>query len=75
MSATPFSLPPAPTDLKDLLISSSQHAFHAEFGRSLKKPKSGRDGIYIGFRSGSRDSMRSLDFKKPMGDKKVPYCL
>jgi hypothetical protein len=75
MLVTPLPCPPASADLKDLLISSSHHAFHAQLGRSMKKPGSAGDGIYVGFRSGSRDSMRSLDFKKPMGDKKVPYCL
>jgi hypothetical protein len=75
MLATPFSFPPAPTDLKDLLVSCSEHAFHAEFGRGMKKPGSGRDGIDVGFRSRGRDSMRSLDFKKTMSDKKIPYCL
>jgi len=75
MLATPLSCPPASADLKDLLISSSHHAFHAQLGRGMKKPGSGRDGIYVGFRGGSRDSMRSLNFKKPLGDKKDPYCL
>jgi hypothetical protein len=75
MLATPFSFPPAPTDLKDLFISGSHHALHAEFGRGMKKPGSGGDGIDVGFRSRSRDSMRGLDLKKPLGDKKISYRL
>jgi hypothetical protein len=71
--AASFSFPPAPTDLKDLLISCSQHPFHAEFGRGVKKPGSGRDGGYVGFRCRGRDSMRSLDFKKTLSDKNISY--
>jgi hypothetical protein len=74
MLATPFSFPPAPTDLKDLLISCSQHPFHAEFGRGMKKPGSGRDGIDVGFRSRGRDSMWGLNFKKILRNKKFPDC-
>jgi len=75
MLATPFSFPPAPTDLKDLLISCSQHAFHAEFGRGMKKPGSGRDGINVGFKCRGRDAVRGLYFQVALIDKKTPYFL
>jgi len=73
--ATPFSFPPAPADLKDLLISCSEHAFHAEFGRGMKKPRSRRGGIYVGFRSRSRDAVRGLYFQVALIDKKTPCFL
>jgi hypothetical protein len=38
MKGSPFSIPPAPADLKDLLIACGKKPLHAEFGRRVKEP-------------------------------------
>jgi hypothetical protein len=70
--ASPLSLPPAPADLKDLLISRGKHALHAKLGRSVKKPFSRRNRIDIRFRGWSGYPMRGLYFEVPPIRKEEP---
>jgi len=70
--ASPFSFPPAPTDLEDSVIPGSQKPFHAELGRRMEEPVSGRDRIDVRFRSGSGNAMRGFDLKVTVVDEETP---
>jgi len=75
MLATPFSLPPAAADLKDLLVSCGKHTLHAEFRRGMEKPRTGRDGVDVGFGWRGRDTVRRLDFQISPADEKLSCAL
>jgi hypothetical protein len=75
MLTSSFSLSPATTDLKNLLIACGQHTLHAEFRGGMKEPCTRSESVNMGFRCRSGDAVRGFYLEKTLFNKKIPDLL
>jgi len=75
MLTSSFSLSPATTDLKNLLIACGQHTLHAEFRGGMKEPCTRSESVNMGFRCRSGDAVRGFYLEIALFNKKIPDLL